>query len=119
MVMVKESADTLLAALVGVTSSGKVPVGSLLSLALAVVHVSMSRWCSSYCCLCTYGYTAVSRNWFRRSFFRGTKIFYCRIFLINQIIIRKFLRQNFLPQHQNRGLRSPVRAHSPRRPTSC
>ena len=45
MVMVKESADTLLAALVGVTSSGKVPVGSLLSLALAVVHVSMSRWC--------------------------------------------------------------------------
>ena len=56
MVMVKESADTLLAALVGVTSSGKVPVGSLLSLALAVVHVSMSRWCSSYCCLCTYGY---------------------------------------------------------------
>jgi hypothetical protein len=44
--MVKESADTLLAALVGVTSSGKVPVGSLLGLALAVVHVSMSRWCS-------------------------------------------------------------------------
>ena len=75
MVMVKESADTLLAALVGVTSSGKVPVGSLLSLALAVVHVSMSRWCSSYCCLCTYGYTAVSRNWFRRSFFPVRRFF--------------------------------------------
>ena len=38
MVMVKESADTLLAALVGVTSSGKVPVGSLLGLALLVIR---------------------------------------------------------------------------------
>ena len=37
-VMVKESADTLLAALVGVTSSGKVPVGSLLGLALLVIR---------------------------------------------------------------------------------
>ena len=36
--MVKESADTLLAALVGVTSSGKVPVGSLLGLALLVIR---------------------------------------------------------------------------------
>ena len=77
MVIVKESADTLLAALIGVTSSGKVPVGSLLSLALAVVHVSMSRWCLLllFVHLRLHSLEAVSRNWFRRSFFRATKDF--------------------------------------------